>query len=89
MHVYTLTQIMYTVYNVNTYRLQRGQHTVDGPCQCFGLSVVPCGRLRVLLRSQRINIALQIETFTRTILNHILCLFCGGDPHYVFVRTPT
>lgn len=39
----------------------------------------------VLLRSHRINTPLQIETFTRTIPNHILSLFCGGDPHCVFV----
>ena len=55
------------------------------PCQCFGLSVATCGSLRVPLRSQRINTPLQIETSTRTIHNHILCLFCGGDAGCVCV----
>lgn len=56
-------------------------------CLCFGLSVVTCGSLRVLLRSVRINTPLQIEAFTRTIHDHILCLFCGSDTRCVFVWT--
>lgn len=54
-------------------------------CLCFGLSAVTCGSPCVLLRSQRINTSLQIETSTRTIHNHILSLFRGGDVHSVFV----
>lgn len=45
-------------------------------CQCFGLFVVTCGSLCTLLRSQRVNTLLQIETSTRTIHNHILRSFC-------------